>query len=123
MSKYRHKDKKIRELKQEIEMLKQSIDISLELYNDQKKERVSYRRIIKYSTVLMLLLNLISDSGDTDIGRIFKQNIQEFYRAMTTDLMKLPTDNDETIDNEYEDETEGYDDGEGKDLWDEEDEY
>lgn len=117
MSKYRHKDKKIRELKQEIEMLKQSIDISLELYNDLKMERVSYRRLIKYNTVLMLLMNLItSNSGDTDIGRVLKRNIHEFYISMNNDLMNIPND-----DNEYEDK--GYDEREGYDIWDAQDEF
>lgn len=112
MTRHRYKDDKIRELKQEIEMLKQSIDISLELYNDLKNERVSYRRLIKYNTVLMLLMNLItSNSGDTDIGRVLKRNIHEFYISMNKDLMKIPND-----DNEYE--AEGYDEGESTDSWD-----
>ena len=109
MSKYRHRDEKIRELKQEIELLKQSIDISLGLYDDLQKERVSYRRLLKYNTVLMLLMNLItSNSGDTDIGRVLKRNIHEFYISMNNDLMKIPTD---------EDEREGYD------IWDAQDEF
>lgn len=108
MSNYRHTDKKIRELKQENKKLKQSIDISLGLYDDLQKERVSYRGIIKYLTILMLLVNLIhSNSGNTDIGRVLKRNIQEFYRSLNTDLMKIPTDHNKTIDNEFVDEEEG----------------
>ena len=84
--KHRHLDKNKRELKQEIEMLKQSIDISLGLYEDLKKERVSYRRLVKY----MILMNLIAtDCGETDIGRILKRNIQEFYMSLNTDLMQF----------------------------------
>lgn len=119
MSKYRRREEKIRQLEREMEMLKQSIDISLGLYEDLQKERVSYRRIIKYSTMLMLLMNLItSNSGDTDIGSVLKRNIQEFYRSLNNDLMQIPTDDNEIIDNVFEDEEEGYDDGEVYDIWD-----
>ena len=108
MSNYIYTDKKIRELKQENKKLKQSIDISLGLYDDLQKERVSYRGIIKYLTILMLLINLIhSNSGNTDIGRVLKRNIQEFYKSLNTDLMKIPTDHNETIENEFVDEEEG----------------
>ena len=101
---HRHTNKKIKELKQEIKRLKQSLDISIDLYevlqqNNNKlgRERNNYRRIIKYHTMLMLLMNLIinNDSGDTDIDRILKRNIQEYYRSMNNDLMQIPTDDEE----------------------------
>lgn len=131
MTRNRQADKKIRRLEREIERLKQSIDASIDLYeimqqnnNKLHSEKNSYRRIIKYHTMLMLLMNLItSNSGDTDIGRVLKRNIHEFYISMNNDLMKIPTDNDETIDNEYEDEEAGYDEGEGYDIWDSQEEF
>lgn len=112
----RHTDKKIWKLKQEIKSLKQSIDISLDLYEFQKRnnskldmERKNYRKIIKYHTLLMLLMNLLtSDNTETDIGKIIKRNVLEFYRSMNHDLMQIPTDNedDEEIDEEEIDEEE-----------------
>ena len=113
MTRHRQANKKIGELKQEIKRLKQSLDISLGLYEDLQKERVSYRRIIKYSTMLMLLMNLITtDSGNSDIDKILKRNILNYYKSMNHDLMQIPTDDNEIIDNVFEDEEEGYDDGE-----------
>jgi hypothetical protein len=76
-------------------------------YDEADKERINYRRIIKYSTMLMLLMNLItSNSGDTDVDKIFNHNINEFYKTMNNDLMQIPTNDNE----EFEDE-EGYDEG------------
>jgi hypothetical protein len=131
MTKYRHTDRQVRELKDEIKRLKQSLDITIDLNevlqknnNKLDKERINYRRIIKYSTMLMLLMNLItSNSGDTDINKIFNHNINEFYRLMNNDLMKIPNDDNEIIDNEFEDEAERYDEGKSTDLWDGEEEY
>ena len=131
MTKYRHTDRKVRELKDEIKRLKQSLDITIDLNevlqknnNKLDKERINYRRIIKYSTMLMLLMNLItSNSGNTDIDKIFNHNINEFYRLMNNDLMKIPNYDNEIIEEEFEDEERENDEGEGTDLWDEEEEY
>lgn len=128
---HRYRDKNIRELKQEIKRLKKSLDITLDLNevlqknnNKLDKEGVNYRRIIKYSTMLMLLMNLITNnSGDTDINKIFNRNINEFYRAMNNDLMKIPNCDNEIIEEEFEDEERENDEGESSDLWDEEEEY
>ena len=130
MTRHRQTDKNIRELKQEIKRLKQSLDITIDLNdvlhknnNKLDKERVNYRRIIKYSTMLMLLMNLLtSNSGNTDIDKIFNHNINEFYRLMNNDLMKIPNYDNEIIEEEFEDDKE-YDEGESSDLWDEEEEY
>lgn len=114
MTKYRHTDRKVRELENEIKFINKSLDFSARVnkllqknYDEADKERINYRRIIKYSTMLMLLMNLItSNSGDTDVDKIFNRNINEFYKAMNNDLMQIPTnDNDEFEDKE------GYDEG------------
>ena len=47
----------------------------------------------------------------------------DFYSAMCKDLMEIPNDDNEIIDNEFEDEAERYDEGESTDLWDGEEEY
>lgn len=130
MSKYRHTDKKIKELESEIKFLNKSLDFSRIMnrnlennYDEVNKERINYRRIIKYHTLLLILMNLLTtSSGNTDIDKIVKRNIMEYYRAMNLDFMELPNDNDVT-DNEFEDETEGYDESESSDLWNAEEEY
>ncbi len=117
MSKYRHSDKKIKELENEIKFLNKSLDFSRIMnknlennYYEVNKERINYRRLIKYHTLLLILMNLLTtSSGNTDIDKIVKRNILEYYRAMNLDLMELPeNDNDET-DNEFEDEEERFD--------------
>ena len=124
---HRHTDRKVRELEDEIKRLKQSLDITIDLNevlqknnNKLDKERVNYRRIIKYSAMLMLLMNLLTrSSGKTDIDKIFNRNINQFYTAMNNDLMEIPTNDNE----EFDDDEEGYDEGESTDLWDGEEEY
>ena len=124
---HRHTDRKVRELEREIKRLKQSLDITIDLNevlqknnNKLDKERVNYRRIIKYSAMLMLLMNLLTrSSGKTDIDKIFNRNINQFYTAMNNDLMEIPTNDNE----EFDDDEEGYDEGESTDLWDGEEEY
>ena len=112
---HRHTDRKVRELEDEIKRLKQSLDITIDLNevlqknnNKLDKERVNYRRIIKYSAMLMLLMNLLTrSSGKTDIDKIFNRNINQFYTAMNNDLMEIPTNDNE----EFDDDEEGYDEG------------
>ena len=131
MSKYRHTYKKIKELENEIKFLNKSLDYSAHLnqtlqnkFDDVYKERINYRRLIKYHTLLLILMNLLTtSSGNTDIDKIVKRNILEYYRAMNLDFMELPeNDNDET-DNEFEDEEERFDESESSDLWNAEEEY
>ena len=125
MSKYRHTDRKIKELEQEIKFLNKSLDFSRIMnrnlennYDEVNKQRINYRRIIKYHTLLLILMNLLTtSSGNTDIDKIVKRNILEYYRAMNLDFMELPNDNDVT-DNEFEDEEERYDESESDDIWD-----
>ena len=116
MSKYRHSDKKIKELENEIKFLNKSLDFSRIMnknlennYDEVNKQRINYRRIIKYHTLLLILMNLLTtSSGNTDIDKIVKRNIMEYYRAMNLDFMELPNDNDVT-DNEFDDEPERFD--------------
>ena len=126
MTKYRHTNRKVRELENEIKFINKSLDFSARVnkllqmnYDKADKERINYRRIIKYSTMLMLLMNLItSNSGDTDVDKIFNHNINEFYKTMNNDLMQIPTN-----DNEGFEDDEGYDESESSDIWDGEEEF
>lgn len=126
MSKYRHTDRKTKELEQEIKFLNKSLDFSRIMnknlennYNELEKEKINYRRIIKYHSLLLIVMSLLCQSkGNTDIDKLIKCNIMDFYSAMCKDLMEIPNDENEIIDNEFDDETEGYDESESDDLWD-----
>ena len=131
MSKYRHTDGKIKELEQEIKFLNKSLDYSTHLNNilqnrfdDVYKERINYRRLIKYHSLLLIVMSLLSQTkGETDIDKLIKRNIMDFYSSMSKDLMEIPNDDNEIIDDEFNDETKGYNESESNDLWTGEEEY
>lgn len=131
MSKYRHTDRKIKELEQEIKFLNKSLDFSRIMnknlennYNELEKERINYRRIIKYHSLLLIVMSLLCQTnGNTDIDKLIKRNIMDFYSAMCKDLMEIPNDDNEIIDNEFEDEEERYDESESDDIWAGEEEF
>lgn len=114
---YRHTNRKIKELETEIKFLNKSLDFSRIMnenlennYNELEKERINYRRIIKYHSLLLIVMSLLSQTkGDTDIDKLIKRNIMNFYSSLSKDLMEIPNDENEIIDNEFDDETEGYD--------------
>lgn len=101
-------NKRIKELEKEIDNLNTALgyaqnmtEIMSHSYDQANSERINYRRIIKYHSLLMVLANLLTQNdGKTDIDRILKQNLMDFYRAMTNDLMTITEDEDETFDDE-----------------------
>ena len=112
-------DKKITELMQEIKYLYTELDCCRNMneilstnYEQVNSERNNYRRIIKYHSLLMVLANLLTQKdAKTDIDRILKQNIMNFYKAMTNDLMTITEDEDEEFDDEeYEENAESRED-------------
>ena len=131
MSKYKHADRKIKELEQEIKFLNKSLNYSAHLNNIlqnrfdvAEKQRINYRKMIRYHSLLLIVMSLLSQTnGETDIDKLIKRNIMDFYSALSKDLMEIPNDDNEIIDNEFEDEAERYDEGESTDLWDGEEEY
>ena len=116
MSKYRHTSKKIKELEEEIKFLNKSLDYSAHLnktlqnrFDEAEKQRINYRKAIRYHSLLLILMSLLSQTkGNTDIDKLIKRNIMDFYSAMCKDLMEIPNDDNEIIDNdnEFDDETE-----------------
>lgn len=131
MSKYKHTDGKIKELEEEIKFLNKSLNYSAHLNNIlqnrfdvAEKQRINYRKVIRYHSLLLIVMSLLSQTnGETDIDKLIKRNIMDFYSALSKDLMEIPNDDNEIIDNEFEDEAERYDEGESTDLWDGEEEY
>lgn len=126
MSKYKHTDGKIKELEEEIKFLNKSLNYSAHLNNIlqnrfdvAEKQRINYRKVIRYHSLLLIVMSLLSQTnGETDIDKLIKRNIMDFYSALSKDLMEIPNDDNEIIDNEFEDEAERYDEGESTDLWD-----
>lgn len=124
---YRHTTRKIKELEEEIKFLNKSLNYSAHLNNilqnrfdNVYKERINYRRIIKYHSLLLIVMSLLSQTkGDTDIDKLLKRKIMDFYSSLSKDMMEIPNDENEIIDNELGDETERYDESESDDLWDE----
>lgn len=114
MSKYRHTDRKIKELESEIKFLNKSLDYSAHLNNIlqnrfdvAEKQRINYRRIIKYHSLLLIVMSLLSQTeGNTDIDKLIKRNIMDFYRSLSKDMMEIPNDENEIIDNEFDDDEE-----------------
>lgn len=131
MSKYRHTYKKIKELENEIKFLNKSLDYSAHLnqtlqnkFDVVEKQRINYRKVIRYHSLLLILMSLLSQTnGETDIDKLIKRNIMDFYSALSKDLMEIPNDDNEIIDNEFEDEEERYDESESDDLWAAEEEF
>ena len=112
-------NRKIKELENEIDNLNTALGYSQNMteimshnFDQANKERINYKRIIKYYSLLMVLANLLSQNdGKTDIDRILKQNIMNFYKAMTNDLMTITEDEDEEFDDEeYEENAESKED-------------
>lgn len=114
MSKYRHTDGKIKELEEEIKSLNKSLNYSAHLNNilqnrfdEAEKQRINYRRIIKYHSLLLIVMSLLSQTeGNTDIDKLIKRNIMDFYRSLSKDMMEIPNDENEIIDNEFDDDEE-----------------
>ncbi len=131
MSKYSYSDKKIKELEEKIKFLNKSLDYSAQLnltlqnnYDEVEKQRVNYRRIIKYHSLLLVVMSLLCQTnGNTDIDKLIKRNIMDFYSAMSKDMMEIPNDDNDVTDNEFDDETEGFDESESDDIWDGEEEF
>ena len=108
-------NKRIKELEKEIQNLNTALGYSHSLnevlntnYDRVNNERINYRRIIKYHSLLMVLANLLTQNdGKTDVDRILKQNILDFYKAMTRDLMAISEDENEKFDDDEEYEEDG----------------
>jgi hypothetical protein len=131
MSKYRHTHGKIKELEEEIKFLNKSLDYSVHLNNilqnrfdEAEKQRINYRKVIRYHSLLLIVMSLLSQTnGETDIDKLFKRNIMDFYSALSKDLMEIPNNDNDVTDNEFDNETEGFDESESDDLWDAKEEY
>lgn len=115
MNKYTPTNKNIKELEEEIKSLKKSLDYSNNMnellqksFNEADKQRINYRKIIKYHTLLLVVMNLLSNTeGYDDVTRIIKCNIMEYYKKINLDMMEIPiTFEDEEFEDEEENDAE-----------------
>lgn len=105
-------DKQIKYLQQDIMRLSHELAASERLtdyyangYESAEKQRIACRRLIKYHTMVMVLMNLVSRyTACNDLGRAIEANINKYYKGLTEDLMNIPGDDTESLyDNEFED--------------------
>lgn len=105
-------EKEISRLTNELIGAEQWNQVLQENIEDSEKQRVAYRRLLKYQTLVLIILNLLSRYTDAnDMGRAIETNINRYYRGLTSDIMNIP--GDDTIDNF---ENESFDDEEEHDT-------
>ena len=109
---------KIKQLQQDIQRLTDELAASERLtdyyadsYESAEKQRIACRRLLKYHTMVMILLNLVSRyTSCNDMGMAIQTNINKYYKGLTESIMSIP--GDDSIDNEFEDDDEEDKDGE-----------
>lgn len=77
--------------------------------DDIEKQRVACRRLLKYHTLVLIIMNLVCQYTESnDIGRVIRANINRYYKGLTSDLMNIPGDDMiDNLDEELENENEG----------------
>lgn len=115
-------DNQIKQLQQDIQRLTDELAASERLndyyadsYESAEKQRIACRRLLKYHTMVMILLNLVSRyTPNNDLGSAIQTNINKYYKGLTESIMSIPGDDsiDNFEDNEFEDEE--YDEEEDK---------
>ena len=111
-------DNQIKQLQQDIQRLTDELAASERLndyyadsYESAEKQRIACRRLLKYHTMVMILLNLVSRyTSCNDMGMAIQTNINKYYKGLTESIMSIP--GDDSIDNEFEDDE--YDEEEDK---------
>lgn len=100
MNNNKHTNKKIVELENALDGSTRMIELLRTRTEEMYEEKTNYRRLLRYHSLLLMLMALIAkSSGTTDIDIIVKQNILEYYKAMVKDLMDVK---DESNEDEYE---------------------
>ena len=117
-------DMQIKQLQQDIKRLSDKLtatekltDYYADSYESAEKQRIACRRLIKYHTMVMVLMNLVSRyTACNDLGTAIQTNINKYYKGLTEDIMSIPGDDsiDNFIDNEF-DEGEDDEDSDGED--------
>lgn len=116
-------DMQIKQLQQDIMRLSDKLaatekltDYYADKYNSAEKQRIACRRLLKYHTMVMILMNLVSRYTDNnDLGTAIQTNINQYYKGLTEKIMSIP--GDDSIDNfeDYEFDDDEYNEEENED--------
>lgn len=98
-------DIQIKQLQKDIKRLSDELTASERLtdyyangYESAEKQRIACRRLIKYHTMVMVLMNLVSRyTACNDLGTAIQTNINKYYKGLTESIMSIP--GDDSIDN------------------------
>lgn len=92
----------IKRLSEELANSERLTDYYADSFHNAEKERIACRRLIKYHSMVMILLNLVSRyTSCNDMGMAIQTNINKYYKGLTSDLKNLQ--GDDTFENEFED--------------------
>lgn len=102
----KHLQEDIKRLSDELAASERLTDYYADSFHNAEKQRIACRRLIKYQTMAMILLHLVSRyTACNDLGRAIEANINKYYKGLTEDLMNIPGDDTASLyDNEFEDE-------------------
>ena len=98
-------DNQIKQFQQDIKRLSDELAASERLtdyycdsYETAEKERIACRRLIKYHTLVLIIMNLVSRyTSCNDMGEAIETCINSYYKELTAALMNIP--GDDSIDN------------------------
>lgn len=102
----KHLQEDIKRLSDELAATEKLADYYADSFHNAEKQRIACRRLIKYHTMVMVLMNLVSRyTACNDLGRAIEANINRYYKGLTESIMNIPGDDTESLyDNEFEDE-------------------
>ncbi len=103
----KHLQEDIKRLSDELAASERLTDYYADSFHNAEKQRIGLRRLLKYHTMVMVLMNLVSRYTDNnDLGTAIQTNINQYYKGLTEKIMSIPGDDsiDNFIDNEFEDE-------------------
>ena len=103
----KHLQEDIKRLSDELATSERLTDYYADSFHNTERQRIGLRRLLKYHTMVMVLMNLVSRYTDNnDLGTAIQTNINQYYKGLTEKIMSIPGDDsiDNFIDNEFEDE-------------------
>ena len=94
-------EEKIRNLNLELESEEGLNKVLSECCDNNEKQVTNYRQIMKYHTLILIVMTLIQNYTHTnDIGRSIQININKYLKGLTDDLLNNLTDDDAVDDDE-----------------------
>lgn len=99
-------DMQVKHLQDDIKRLSDGLAASERLTDYYCDRYESCRKLIKYHTLVLIIMNLVyQHTNADDMGRAIRTNINRYYKGLTEDIMNIPGDDTENMyDNEFENE-------------------